>query len=493
MKSCLKGLSLPGSPVPGSSCRKSVAFDPEGSEEVHWADEWDRTPTEPARKLSYQEVLELKEIQQSLPHAPQPPDLRPGRQLLSTVPIGLLPLAAADATSPVSPPLSPNSPEAGQAYQTPFVMPPGRARPIPPPTRFASPALTHLRPLSPPAPRPKPTFSFLPLLSPSPPASPALNSPRISSGPNNQSAVYANNKSSSSAPAAASYFPPYPPARAADDGEPDRVVPAASRQGTRAVAIPRSAGSQPRTSPYGYEHAYRAAEAAAYSPPFGSSDYDYARDRREMLGDRDRGEMLTIAQRGAGANATAGSSATSATVEPKLRKKKKTFMLINDVEVEIEEDDDEDDSAVEVPAVGEKKVAEARTDSGAGKDDRADRPQMCALALATAKTPTTPTDAAKSLPSTSAVSDKPPISPTITAADKSPISSAEKPSLTVTPPPRQPQTSPRLAVRPLSPGVGTTPLSPVSPLNTNATASGNGSGGRLSPVQARASSRLVRA
>ncbi|KDR67733.1 hypothetical protein GALMADRAFT_258022 [Galerina marginata CBS 339.88] len=36
------------------SHRKCVAFGAEGSEEVYTADEWDRTPTEPARKLTYQ-------------------------------------------------------------------------------------------------------------------------------------------------------------------------------------------------------------------------------------------------------------------------------------------------------------------------------------------------------------------------------------------------------------------------------------------------------
>ena len=34
--------------------RKCVAFCAEGSETVYTADEWDRTPAEPARKLSYQ-------------------------------------------------------------------------------------------------------------------------------------------------------------------------------------------------------------------------------------------------------------------------------------------------------------------------------------------------------------------------------------------------------------------------------------------------------
>ncbi|PPQ85234.1 hypothetical protein CVT25_010008 [Psilocybe cyanescens] len=38
-----------------TSSRKCVAFGAEGAlEEVYTADEWDRTPTEPARKLTYQ-------------------------------------------------------------------------------------------------------------------------------------------------------------------------------------------------------------------------------------------------------------------------------------------------------------------------------------------------------------------------------------------------------------------------------------------------------
>ena len=38
------------------SHRKCVAFGIKVSEEVHIADEWDRTPTEPTRKLTYQYV-----------------------------------------------------------------------------------------------------------------------------------------------------------------------------------------------------------------------------------------------------------------------------------------------------------------------------------------------------------------------------------------------------------------------------------------------------
>ncbi|KAM6496665.1 hypothetical protein JOM56_007138 [Amanita muscaria] len=97
MKGCLK---LP-SPIPSPALpdclhsRKCVAFEAEGTEQVFFADEWDRTPTEPTRRLSYQDLMELKEIQCSLPLANQPPDPvtgRPGRHYLSNVPISLLPL-----------------------------------------------------------------------------------------------------------------------------------------------------------------------------------------------------------------------------------------------------------------------------------------------------------------------------------------------------------------------------------------------------------------
>ncbi|KAF9258273.1 hypothetical protein L218DRAFT_841854, partial [Marasmius fiardii PR-910] len=56
-------------------------------EEVFPADDWDRTATEPARTpLSYKDILELKAIQRTLPHAQQLPDPftgKPGNQYLS--------------------------------------------------------------------------------------------------------------------------------------------------------------------------------------------------------------------------------------------------------------------------------------------------------------------------------------------------------------------------------------------------------------------------
>ncbi|THU94564.1 hypothetical protein K435DRAFT_668225, partial [Dendrothele bispora CBS 962.96] len=104
-KGCLKASSIPGTPPTPISLRKSVAFCAicDGLEEVHIADEWDRTATEPARTpLSYQDILELKAIQRTLPRAPQLPDLytgKPASQYLSAVPIGLLPLLPGDHPS----------------------------------------------------------------------------------------------------------------------------------------------------------------------------------------------------------------------------------------------------------------------------------------------------------------------------------------------------------------------------------------------------------
>lgn len=56
MKGCLKQSSRAPSPV------KHVAFGSDGSEEIYVADEWDRTPTEPARHLSYQSVSSTSRV-----------------------------------------------------------------------------------------------------------------------------------------------------------------------------------------------------------------------------------------------------------------------------------------------------------------------------------------------------------------------------------------------------------------------------------------------
>ncbi|KAH6887215.1 hypothetical protein BKA70DRAFT_97069 [Coprinopsis sp. MPI-PUGE-AT-0042] len=149
------------------------------------ADEWDRTPTEPARNLSYQDLLELKEIQRTLPRADQPADAltgRSGSHYLKKVPIGLLPLlpdspSGEQQTSPTesrsrptSSPMSsswasfrPNSgncplpatpPSVGAPYRSNLSHHPSNLSHLPQATRAEA--------------KPKSRFAFLPLLDGSP-------------------------------------------------------------------------------------------------------------------------------------------------------------------------------------------------------------------------------------------------------------------------------------------------------------------------------------
>ncbi|KAG5642911.1 hypothetical protein DXG03_001882 [Asterophora parasitica] len=189
MKGCLKlksPLPSPGEETPClSSARKTVAFGEEGTEEVYFADVWDRTPTEPARKLTYQDLLELKEIQRSLPRANQladPISGRPASHYLQDVPIGLLPLLSDSSSSPssqesstthspiVSPPPTPSG-LSNPPWTFPFPpTPQSRGPPAPTAQAWVPPHLAHLAPKRPAQVRQKPTFAFLPLLD-TPPSS----------------------------------------------------------------------------------------------------------------------------------------------------------------------------------------------------------------------------------------------------------------------------------------------------------------------------------
>ncbi|KAI1796744.1 hypothetical protein LXA43DRAFT_1089827 [Ganoderma leucocontextum] len=61
-----------------SGGRKTVSFCEEDElEEIFWADEWDRTPAAVTPKLSYQDILELKQLRINLPCSPPPPPPRP--------------------------------------------------------------------------------------------------------------------------------------------------------------------------------------------------------------------------------------------------------------------------------------------------------------------------------------------------------------------------------------------------------------------------------
>ncbi|KAI0319674.1 hypothetical protein OF83DRAFT_1109145 [Amylostereum chailletii] len=151
MKSCLKHtppptrnstpppLSAPPTPSPITgpcTLHKHVSFGASDDYEVYAADEWDRTPTDVTPKLTYQDMLELKEIQLSLPRADQLPDpfrspySRPQTHYLRKVPIGLLPLlppeTSACETTPAS---SISSSETASPVQTPSDLPPYPPRP----------------------------------------------------------------------------------------------------------------------------------------------------------------------------------------------------------------------------------------------------------------------------------------------------------------------------------------------------------------------------
>ncbi|KAH9000198.1 hypothetical protein EDB92DRAFT_474547 [Lactarius akahatsu] len=54
--------------------RRCVHFCSEIVNKVFVADEWDRSPADITPRLTYQDMLELKEIQRSLPHAQPLPD-----------------------------------------------------------------------------------------------------------------------------------------------------------------------------------------------------------------------------------------------------------------------------------------------------------------------------------------------------------------------------------------------------------------------------------
>ncbi|KAI0642383.1 hypothetical protein C8Q79DRAFT_1013662 [Trametes meyenii] len=207
----------------GSGGRKTVQFSDNELEEVFWADEWDRTPAAVTPKLSYHDILELKQLRISLPYSPPPP---PPRQPFTTsspsagpsnkppfpvsrfasgpsytpskwknrsqprqdvdpeilpyldaVPIRLLPLL------PQSPPPDPPPSEPHPQTPTPTASP--EARPAPPPP--SEPPEIRIEPVAPPPTSPpspvrtrKTNFAFVPLLpvqDPPPVLPPPVSSP----------------------------------------------------------------------------------------------------------------------------------------------------------------------------------------------------------------------------------------------------------------------------------------------------------------------------
>ncbi|KAI6108794.1 hypothetical protein EDD16DRAFT_60829 [Pisolithus croceorrhizus] len=189
IKSCLKispshsGTSTPlndddASPPP---IKKHVAFCEEGTEEVHEADEWDRTPAE-IQRLTYGDILKLKMLLRELPRAEQPADALSSKPFanvfLTKVPIPLLPLnpttissnghiPSPSCTSPnaISPPTTPRLARDVNVPPPTTVLTPHNI-PVPPPpvstqSTYTSAPSSFLKSNLPPRKR---TFSFVPLL-----------------------------------------------------------------------------------------------------------------------------------------------------------------------------------------------------------------------------------------------------------------------------------------------------------------------------------------
>ncbi|KAJ7588257.1 hypothetical protein C8J56DRAFT_941236 [Mycena floridula] len=229
-KGCLK-TPMPSPSLDGVQKKKCVVFHA-GEEEVHFADEWDRTPAEPSPRLSYSDMLEFNAIQRSLYHANQPCDPFTGKaatQYLSAVPVGLLPLLPeGSGSNPLPPsPLSSSSPSA-ETFRMPSA-----ERPLlrPTPKVWHPSDLSHL-PRSAAPPRAKPKFSFVPLLD-TPPNSTATTP--TSSTPTSR------NMSPVAAPASPSTNPEYfslPPPKMAQESYFDRLPAAVKALRLEAVPSP---------------------------------------------------------------------------------------------------------------------------------------------------------------------------------------------------------------------------------------------------------------
>ncbi|KAH9933475.1 uncharacterized protein B0H18DRAFT_952006 [Fomitopsis serialis] len=109
MKSCLKSPSPPYSPYPSAppspgerpQLQKTVSFCADDDlEEVFEVDEWDRSPAPVTPKLSYEDVLELKQLRLSLPRPAPPPTYR--QPFTTSLPTAYTAAASSSRPFPVS-------------------------------------------------------------------------------------------------------------------------------------------------------------------------------------------------------------------------------------------------------------------------------------------------------------------------------------------------------------------------------------------------------
>ncbi|EJD07357.1 uncharacterized protein FOMMEDRAFT_16057 [Fomitiporia mediterranea MF3/22] len=134
MKSCLKpsrvSVSTSTAPAssssahssPGSSLKfdarpqwkRNVSFREKSEDEIHTADDWDRSPVDVAAKLTYGDILELKQMQVDTARDCARAQVAAGAtpRYLTNVPLGLLPLLPETSGGPgaTAPPTTPMSP-----------------------------------------------------------------------------------------------------------------------------------------------------------------------------------------------------------------------------------------------------------------------------------------------------------------------------------------------------------------------------------------------
>lgn len=324
-KGCLRS-PAPSPNLGATRPRKCVVFCPDGAQQVHIADEWDRTPTEPSGKLSYQDMLEFNAIQRSLPLANQPPDPytgKPAKQYLSTVPLGLLPLLPDPAEYPVSSPspvTSPATPSPTSASSTPTTpkhsadlglrIPqsenfPRTVQSARAQRNWHPPDLAHLPSRSQP-PRAKSKFSFVPLLD-TPPNS-AASTPM------------------SSAPASCAVSPVIP----------DSTESTPALTNSSCNSSPGTTSEPKSMDPHCLPHAVRSLRLEAIPSPILAPPSPLCLDRTTP----------TARYGGLFPRSALADQDVLAASSP-LRRKKKSIIVVNDMEIELDEDDEEDEEVVD--------------------------------------------------------------------------------------------------------------------------------------------------
>lgn len=311
------------------------------------------------------DLLELKEIQRSLPIADQPPDPlagRAGRRYLTGVPIALVPLLPeSDSTTSQPSPTTPTPTSPAQTSPWAAFSPTSRQSPTSPPFRGFQPTpnpsnLSHLPPSRPQVPKPNPRFAFLPLLdsptgstpsgpnasrsrTPSParsdPPTPSLTNTSLESSPMSQ----ASTCSSSDPP----FFQLPPPKKRFagycqdEDGDSFPQSLTSAMQSMKMQPPPQGAGSTPRPPfPFEPNHSTNFGRSnPAFRPAYTVPNPAYAQPKPKK-------QRNVIVVNGIEIDLDGDDSPTPAPPPPKL-KKKKNVIVVNGIEMDLDGSDDEEE------------------------------------------------------------------------------------------------------------------------------------------------------